>query len=239
MRTVGLRSILLLILLSACSAFAVAQTDVGMSAYGAFTGATANLNNGEESQSATSAGGGMLEFRHIRNAFVGFEGTYSLQRANQVFDYTGPFPVIPVCNPQPCPNPGSYVPIKTSISAMAHEISGDWIVTNHMTKSVQVFALAGVGVRITVPDGSPSGSEISTSTTPSYIYGLGGDWLFRPHWGLRIQYRGDIHKLPKVASGLVLPYSTSPIAAGSPTPLSSPSSYAHDAEPMIGLYYRF
>ena len=216
---------------------ASAQTDIGMSGFGAFTGATASLSNGLESQGATSAGGGILEFRQIRSGLVGFESTYSLQRANQNFDYRGAVPLIPVCTPTPC-SPPSFATMMTSVSAMTHEISGDWIFSK-TKKSVRVFALAGVGARITVPTSSPSGSQTSTSATLSYIYGFGGDWQFRPRWGLRLQYRGDIHRMPAVASALILPYSTSPVVPGAPTPLSSPGSFEHDAEPMAGVYYRF
>ncbi len=218
---------------------AAAQTDVGVNAYGAFTGASASLNSGEETQSATSSGGGMLEFRHIRSELVGFEGTYSLQRANQLFTYTGAYPVIPVCIPGPCSPPSNPVPAMTSVSAMTHELSGDWIVSDPITKSVRLFALAGVGVRISVPGSGPGGSQTSISTTPSYIYGLGGEWQIRQRWGLRVQYRGDIHKVPEVTKALVLPYSTSPVPPGSPTPLTTPDSFEHDAEPMVGIYYRF
>jgi hypothetical protein len=221
------------------SGSAYAQTDVALSASGAFTGATASLNNGNETQGATSSGGGMLEFRHIRSGLVGFEGTYSLQRANQLFTYTGPYPVIPVCVPGPCSPPSNPIPAMTSVSAMTHELSGDWIVSDPIKKSVRLFALAGVGVRITVPGSGPSGSQIATSVTPSYIYGFGTDWAFLPHFGLRVQYRGDIHKVPEVAKALVLPYSTSPVPPGSPTPLTTPDSVEHDAEPMVGVYYRF
>ena len=213
------------------------QTDLALSGFGAFTGAATNLSNGAEAQIATSAGGGLLEFRQIRSGLVGFEGTYSLQRANQFFDYQGAIPFLPACIHAPC-IAGNTGPFMTSVSAMTHEVSGDWIFST-TEKSVRVFALAGLGARITVPTSSPSGAQTSTSATLSYIYGLGADWQFLPRWGLRVQYRGDIHQMPAVANALVLPYSTSAVAPGAATPLSSPSGYEHDAEPMIGVYYRF
>lgn len=227
--------LLFVVTLSVVSGVASAQTDVGLSAYGAFTGATASLNNGGEMQSATSSGGGVLELRHIRSGWVGYEGSYSLQRANQFFNYDGAIPQIPVGPP----GPGASAPFQTSIPAMTHELSGDWIFSNRLTKSVRLFALAGAGVRITVPGSGPSGSQVSTSVTPSYIYGLGTDWAFLPRFGLRVQYRGDIHKVPEVAKALVLPYSTSPNPPGLPVPLTAPDSFEHDAEPMVGVYYRF
>lgn len=203
--------------------------DLGLSGFGALSSGMATLNG--ESQSTADAGGGMLEFRQIRSRMVGFEATYSLQRANQFFRFTGPFPVIPVCNRPPCVI-GATGPSTTSVSAMTHEVSGDWILTS-MEKNVEFFMVVGVGGRITVPTNSSIGLQTSTSTTLSYIYGFGADWQFRPRWGLRLQYRGDIHKVPQVVSEEVTPFS------GGPVPVNAQSGYEHDAEPMVGIYYRF
>ncbi len=191
---------------------ASAQTDIGLSGYGAFNSTpntTFDIVN--EYVGPANAAGGMIEFRHLHSPWVGFEATYSLNRANQIYMYTGTIPV------GASPGPNIY-----SFSAYAHELTGDWIVSNHLTKSVLLFALAGTGVQITAPTNSPSGSQTSTSTTPSYIYGFGTDWQMLRHIGLRAQYRGDIHKAPRVD-----------------TQLNSPNSFIHTAEPMVGGYYRF
>ena len=146
----------------------------------------------------------MVELRHIHSPWIGFEAEYSLNRANQRYlplEFLGP---------------GG----NQDVSAFAHAITGDWVVTNHLTKSIQLFALAGAGVEITVPSGGPSYAQ--SSTTAAYIYGTGVDWQIRRHIGLRAQYRGDIHKAPRVD-----------------TQYPSPNSWMHTAEPMIGVYYRF
>ena len=91
---------------------AISQTDVGLSVYGAFSGRT--TGDGIE-QSPSNAAGGILEVRHIKNPLVGFEGTYSFNGANQVYS-----PQI-TCG-LPC---GPEVP--ATISARAHEVTGDWI----------------------------------------------------------------------------------------------------------------
>lgn len=61
-----------------------AQTDVGLSLYGTFD-STTNYNIGFEHQKAANAMGGLFEFRHIRSPLVGYEATYSFNRANQVY----------------------------------------------------------------------------------------------------------------------------------------------------------
>ncbi len=61
---------------------AQAQTDVALSLYGAFSGTT-NANGTVQSPAASA--GGMIELRHIRNPLIGYEATYSYNRANQVY----------------------------------------------------------------------------------------------------------------------------------------------------------
>lgn len=211
-----LRSVFFFITFAAASSVvASAQTDVGLSAFGAFnSSANATLVDSfaayAEYLRPASAAGGMLEFRHIHSPWVGFEATYSLNRANQLYLFTSSAPTPPF---------GRFY---QSFPAYAHELTGDWIVSSHLTKSVLLFALAGAGVQITVPISSPSGSQTSTSTAPSYIYGFGTDWQLLRHIGLRVQYRGDIHPAPRIDAQL-----------------NSPNSFIHTVEPMIGVYYRF
>ena len=198
-----------------CSILAAAQSDIGLSAYGTFSSAAhATLVDSfaayAEYLRPANAAGGMLELRHIHSAWVGVEATYSLNRANQLYLFTSSAPTPPFGR--------DY----QSFPAYAHELTGDWIVSNHLTKSVRGFALAGVGIQITAPTNSPSGSPTATSTTPSYIYGFGTDWQMLRHIGLRAQYRGDIHKAPQIDAQL-----------------NSPNSFIHTAEPMVGVYYRF
>jgi hypothetical protein len=59
-----------------------AQTDVAVSAYGAFNQSTSG--NGTV-QSPSNQAGFLIEARHIRNPLVGYEATYAYNRANQAY----------------------------------------------------------------------------------------------------------------------------------------------------------
>jgi opacity protein-like surface antigen len=184
-----------------------AQTDVALSVYGAFSGTT---NNNNIQESPANAAGGMVELRHIHNPLVGYEATYSFNRANQ--KYTGPVPFCPV-GPGPCLTPTA------SVSADAHEITADWVVSVH-AGSFRPFALAGAGVLINQPAGNQNGTQ--SATTGVYVYGGGLDWGLLPHIGLRFQYRGNVYKAPELTNAF-----------------GSINAFKHTAEPMIGAYFRF
>ena len=189
------------------SAPARAQTDVAATLYGAFTNAT-NYNGGLEHQAQSNAAGGMLELRHISNPFVGYEVTYSFNRANQVYTYTGTTPAgsLPGIHP-------------VTVSANAHEITGDWLVSAHAGK-LRPFGLAGVGLMLTDPVSGQS--QTTSSNEPVFVYGAGLDWSLVPHFGLRLQYRGNIHKAPHISNA----YGTN-------------GALMQTAEPMIGAYFKF
>ena len=197
------------LLLAALDCAARAQTDAALSLYGAFTGAT--TGNGTQ-QSPSNSAGGLIEVRHIRNPLVGYEATYSYNRANQVYSYNGVAPGtcpigIPSCTPSPA-----------AVSANAHEITGDWIASVHVAR-LRPFALAGIGLLLDVP----SSGQNSTSTTakPVYVYGAGIDWALLPHLGLRFQYRGNLYSAPDLTKLY-----------------TSTDRFTHTAEPMIGAYFR-
>jgi len=190
-------------LAAAVCATAHAQTDIAVSLYGAFSGAT--TGNGI-TESPSNAAGGMFELRHIRNPLMGYEATYSFNGANQVYHLTGTLP----CPPEGC---------TTAVSANAHEITGDWLVSVHVA-NVRPFALAGAGLLLNQP--SSGQTNTTSSNKPVFVYGAGLDWRFLPHIGLRFQYRGNVYKAPDVA-----------------TAFSSTGAFTHTAEPMIGAYLRF
>lgn len=75
------RAVLLLVLIALGRA-ALAQTDVAVSFYGAYNQTTSG--NGVV-KTPSNAAGGLLELRHIRNPLVGYEATYSFNRANQAY----------------------------------------------------------------------------------------------------------------------------------------------------------
>lgn len=188
-----------------CAATADAQTDVGLSLYGAFSQKT--TGNGTV-QSPANAAGGLIELRHISNPLIGYEATYSFNRANETYRPQS------ACLVQPCSSP-----IPESVSANAHEISGDWIASVHLA-NLRPFALAGVGLLFDVPAGSQASTQ--TETKPVFVYGAGLDWGLIPHLGLRFQYRGNLYKAPDLTKLY-----------------TSTNTFTHTAEPMIGAYLRF
>lgn len=193
-------------------AVAHGQTDIAISGYGAFSGTTTG-NAVEEIPS--NAGGGMVELRHIFNRFTGFEATYALNRANQVYNAPG---YCSLCVPIP-------------VSANAHEITGDWVFSSRGTK-LRPFALVGVGVLYFQPLVSIQynrSAPTESSTTAVYVYGAGVDWGILSRLGLRLQYRGNLYNAPD----LTLVYGT---GSG---PGHNGTVFAHTAEPAVGVYYRF
>lgn len=161
-------------------AVARAQTDLALSVYGAFSGA-ANGNGVQESPS--NAAGGLFEFRHISNPLIGWEATYSYNRANQVYSLTGSLP---------CPSSGCTA----AVSANAHEITGDWVPSVHIA-NLRPFGVLGIGALLNVP--SSGQSNTISSDKAVYVYGAGLDWGLVPHIGLRFQYRGNLYKAPDVS----------------------------------------
>lgn len=205
---------------------ASAQTSIALSGYGAFSGTT--TANGTE-QSPANQAGGIFELRHISNPIFGFEGTYSFNRANQT--YTN--------EPTACPAFGCSISTET-VRSNAHEITAGWTPSVHIA-NFRPFGVLGVGLLLDVPDNSQatvvttlpneppcptSGctttttSSTKTSYKPVYVYGAGLDWGLIPHFGLRLQYRGNLYSAPNVTSLF-----------------SSTNTFTHTAEPMIGIYF--
>jgi opacity protein-like surface antigen len=182
MRKICLLRFLLITGLAAISGagIAQAQTDVALSLYGAFSGTT-NANGTVQSPAASA--GGMIELRHIRNPLIGYEATYSYNRANQVYRSN--------CGGITCT---AIEPV--AVSANAHEISGDWIASLHIA-NLRPFALVGVGALFNQPTSGQS--DTSSDTKAVFLYGAGLDLGLIPHIGLRFQYRGNLYKAPNLS----------------------------------------
>ncbi len=206
------------------------QTDVAASLYGAFNGST----NSNGTVSPSNAAGALLEVRHIKNPLAGFEVTYSYNRANQADSFTVS-PPCPVGGTQPC----GPTTTTAAISANAHEFTADWIASLKIG-NLRPFALAGGGALFDVPTSNsvPAASTVCPATTSCtttaasistsagtkgvIVYGAGIDWGLLPHLGLRLQYRGNLYKMPALLATL-----------------TSTKSFMQTAEPMIGVYFRF
>lgn len=203
MRRISYTGYLLLTALIAVSSAlsAGAQTDVALSLYGAFSGTT---NGNGTQQSPANSAGGLIELRHIRNPLIGYEATYSYNRDNQT--YSACSTVNPLCS-------------RNSISANAHEITGDWIASVHIA-NLRPFALAGVGLLLNQPTSGQT--DTNSATQGVLVYGAGLDWGALPHLGLRFQYRGNLYKAPDLTKLY-----------------TSTDAFTHTSEPMIGAYLRF
>jgi opacity protein-like surface antigen len=210
MRTNAISKFLLLMGLAAIGCAAVhAQTDVAGSLYGAFAGTT--TGNGTE-QSPSNSAGALIELRHISNPILGFEATYSFNRATQDYSQTGIYPG-EVCPTSGCPDlPPVIVP------ANAHEITVDYIPSLKIA-NFRPFGVLGAGVLLNVPSGNTA--DTTTQTKAVYVYGAGLDWGFLPHFGLRAQFRGNLYQAPDLT-----------------TLYSSTKSFTHTSEPMLGVYFR-
>ncbi len=172
----------LLVLAAAFVATASAQTSVGLSIYGAFNQSTTGNNI---NQSPSNSAGGLIELRHISNPILGFEGTYSYNRANQSYSFsTASTCPVSGCTPQ-------------SVKANAHELTLDWIPSLGIG-NLRPFGVLGLGLLLNQPTGNQGST--SDSTQAVYVYGAGLDWGILPHLGLRFQYRGNLYKAPHLTS---------------------------------------
>lgn len=157
----------------------LSRTDVSLSLYGAFSGTTTGDG---VMQSPSNAAGGILEVRHIENPLIGFEGTYSFNRANQKYSPTEVTCGL-LCGP--------ITP--ATVSADAHELTGDYLASLKIA-NLRPFALAGAGLLFNEP--SSGQTDTTSSTKPVFVYGAGLDWGLLPHIGVRLQYRGNLNKTP-------------------------------------------
>jgi opacity protein-like surface antigen len=195
------RAVLVLGLVVSSCVVVRAQTSLALSVLAAFSQST---SGNETEQFPSVHAGGLVQLRHISNPLVGYEVTYSYNRANQVYASSSSDE-----NPQ--------TPV--AVSANAHEVTADWVVSMRVV-NIRPFALAGVGVLVSVP--VTNQSLTSTSTEAVYVYGGGLDIGLIPHFGLRLQYRGNLNKAPDLTQVF-----------------TSTDKFTHTAEPMAGLYMRF
>jgi opacity protein-like surface antigen len=204
-----LKLVMAVYIFAGSSVFVSAQTDVALSLYGAFSGRT---DAAGVTVSPANSAGGMVEVRHIKNPILGFEGTYSFNRANQRYTST-----IAVTCPIGMPN---CSPPSANVEANAHEITFDWVPSVKVA-NFRPFGVLGVGALFNVPKSGQTSVETQTDTSAVYLYGAGLDWGLLPHLGLRFQYRGNLYKTPDVTQLF-----------------TSIDKFRHTAEPMIGIYFR-
>jgi opacity protein-like surface antigen len=211
----GVGLILSFLLAAGCAA-AQAQTTVVLNGLGAFTNSTNPGNSDFYRVSPAATAGRLLEFRHIYHPRLGWEGSYSLRRANEVYDELIFYPA-----PAPCPVNSCLGPKPYTVPDYAREFTADWIASGHIP-SLRPFALLGVGLLLNHPVSSANGN--TDTTQPAFDYGAGLDWGFARQVGLRVQYRGDLYKAPAVAP----PNDTNPTIG-----------FMNTSEPALGVYNKF
>jgi opacity protein-like surface antigen len=182
-----------------------AQFDISANFYEALT--SASTGNGAK-QTPTNSEGGMVEARYVLNHLAGFELAYSYNHANQTFAPNGTSCAY-VCGQPAIP-----------VTARADEIAADWVPSVKIG-NLHPFAIGGIGFFITSP-GDVANYDVNTVIRPVFVYGAGLDWSVMPHFGVRLQYRGNLYKAPDLTA--IYP------ATG---------AYTQSAEPMGGLFYRF
>ena len=198
-----------------CATAARAQTDVALSGYGTFTSSSSGFGT---QQTPHNSEGAMIELRHIVNPFVGFEGAVSFNPANQSY----------APKPGACGYVCSQPPLE--VSGRQTEFTMDWVVSLKRG-NFRPFVLGGAGFFFTIPGANPTVKQsnvvvpaysVNTVVRPDFVYGGGIDWAFLPHFGLRLQVRGNTTKAPQLLD--LYP---------------STAAYTQIYEPMGGVYYRF
>jgi opacity protein-like surface antigen len=162
-------------------------------------------------QNPANQAGVLVEARHVRNPFMGYEVAYEYRRANQTYIHTSmACPVVtPSCDPA--------TPL--SVSANSHQVSADWI-TSFNLFHLKPFILAGGGILFVRPVDDQRGARSDTKGV--FVYGAGLNWHLLPHMGLRFQYRGNVYKAPSLAKTY-----------------TSTDGFTHTAEPQLGVFVRF
>ncbi|SPE20277.1 conserved exported hypothetical protein [Candidatus Sulfotelmatomonas gaucii] len=198
-----------------CGVAARAQTDAALSGFRTITSSSSGFGT---QQTPHDSEGAMIELRHIVNPLVGFEGAVSFALADQSYAPKAGACAL-VCGQPPL-----------EVSGKMTQFTMDWVVSMKAGK-VRPFALGGAGFAFTVPGASPTvtvgkvtvpGYAVNTVVRPVFVYGGGLDWSFLPHFGLRVQVRGNMTKAPQLLD--LYPSTT---------------AYTQIYEPMGGVYYRF
>ena len=196
---------LLFFLAAIVSQAAHAQTDVAASIYGAFNSTTTTTS----ALNTRSRGcrGRIIRAPPHPQPFHWLRSDLLLQPCRSGVFLHGTTPA------------GSTPTGPVTISANAYEITGDWLFSAHVGK-LMPFALSGLGLLQTEPTSGQS--QTTSSNELVFVYGAGVDWKLVSHFGLRLQYRGNVYKARHVS-----------------TAYGSNTLFTHTAEPMIGVYFRF
>lgn len=237
-------------ILSIAALPAFAQTAIVVSGYGTFNRmATGNYYSTQ--QLPANQAGGLIEFQHLSGPFLGFEATYSWNRANTT--YSNRFPSSKVLGFNPvlgCPTAEGCP--KETVSANAHEFSVDWTPSRLIFKQrLLLFGVLGGGVLADVP------SNNKATVVTNYPCGIpvsigGGIGVFCPGTPATVISTDDTRASFKPVYvygagldwgllahlGMRIQYRGNFYSAPNMTKLFSPTdAYTHTAEPMVGIYW--
>ena len=180
MHTKWMKAFGALVLVTLIPAAARAQTDIAGNFYNTLT--TKSVTGNGITQTSTNSVGGMLELRHIKTPWIGYEFTYSLNPDNQTVT-----PVKGSCG-YFCGNPTE------SLSVNNNSFSLDWVISRRYGH-LRPFVVGGFGFTIAVSSGI-NGTYLNTPVKPTYIAGGGTDWDLGSRLGIRLQYRENIFTAP-------------------------------------------
>lgn len=187
------------------------KNSISISSLGSIPTSTSTSNF---QQNPSSGAGMMIEFTRMATRLLGYNVSYSFRHADQ--QYSG------MTN---CSAGGSQTTCPTmteSVPTWAHTVTFNGVVSLPLPVArFHAFALAGGGFESFNPlyaNEAPTRND----SRGVFDYGVGLNWPFLSHLGLRLQYRGLLYKAPRVADAF-----------------NSTGSLVHDAQPVVGVYYRF
>jgi hypothetical protein len=140
--------------------------DFGANIFGQFSNSV--TGNGIR-QSQTYSPGVLASFRQSNRWYLGYEVNYGYYLSSELYS-------------------GQHVQHDT------HEATAAYLVQFHKMWGVQPFALVGGGALIFNPTDSP----LSHQERPVILYGFGANYMPHgyQHFGLRLQYRGQVYRAP-------------------------------------------
>lgn len=228
---------------------AFSQTAIVISGYGTLNRTATGCPYCTEQVPANQAGG-FIEMQHLSGPFLGFEATYSYNRANTTYSNAFPSSNVPGFIPAlGCPS--AYGCPRETVSANAHDFTADWTPSRLISKQrLLLFGVLGGGILADVPSNSkatvvtkyPCGIPVSTGGgvyvvcpgTPATVISTDDTRVaFKPVY----VYGGGLDWGLFSHLGMRLQYRGNFYSAPNMTKLFSPTdAYTHTAGPMIGIY---
>lgn len=197
----GLLAIIAAIAVSTTTAFAQVEqpSQISIQALGLVT---KNSNDQTPSHEATKSGGFLVGYSYQFNRWLGAEGNYGFTRNTQKY-LTGIGP--------------------TSLESDFHEVTGALVL--HIparVRSFRPYVLGGGGALIFDPTGRFGVAGADRQTRGTFLYGGGANFDVTDHFGVRVEYRGLVYKVPDFTINTL-----------------NLDRFTHLAQPSAGIFVRF